>query len=69
MRIKQSAAVVTMLLATNQAIRIQDAPAANKNQTAPANSGLVTLEAQIEKHHANKVSALQKKIKEEAASV
>jgi hypothetical protein len=62
MRIKQSAAVVTMLLASNQAIRMHDAPASNKNSTGPANSGLINLEAQIEKHHANKVSALQKKI-------
>ena len=68
MRIKQSAAVVTMLLASTQAIRVHDAPA-NKNGTAPADAGLVTLEANIEKHHTNKEHELQKKIKDETASV
>lgn len=56
MRIKQSAAVITMLLSSGEAIRVHEAPVA-KNATAlatPANSGLVTLEAQIEKHHKNK---------------
>jgi len=35
----------------------------------PANSGLITLEQQIEKHHHNKESELKKKIKMESDSV
>ena len=69
MRIKQSAAVITMLVSSGEAIRVHEAP---QNATAfatPANSGLITLEQQIEKHHHNKESELKKKIKMESDSV
>lgn len=49
---------------------MQEAPAKNVTALAtPANSGLVTLEANIEKHHKNKEQELKNKIEEEAASV